>query len=232
MKYIVTSNIPANLPVFCGQMSTFIVEDIARSQFSCFFQDRQKAEEFHVPVEHFACSVFVTDPHVSSTVTQTFLGHASVKIMKNGHEILVLSKQCWIWEESWASWDKFLYVFRKKNHKTVSSFHYLKHSLWQFLIQNIACPVTQVYVRRLGSIRGITKLSLREKIGVYMIHGGIWIGEDVVVLLIIMQVIPAASFLSVQVSAGTGRGFWLIEARREFLWEPQNCLGWKRTWRS
>lgn len=115
-------------------------------------------------VEHFACGDFVTDPHVSSTVTQTFLGRASVQIMKNGHEILVLSKQCWIWEESWASWDKFFYVFRIKNHKTVSRFHYLKHSLWQYLIQNTACPVTQVYVKRLGSIRGITKLSLREKI--------------------------------------------------------------------
>lgn len=45
-------------------------------------------------VEHFACGDFVTDPHVSSTVTQTFLGRASVQIMKNGHEILVLSKQC------------------------------------------------------------------------------------------------------------------------------------------
>lgn len=64
---------------------------------------------------------------------------------------------------------KFLDVFRITKRKTVSSFHYLKYSLWQYLIQNTACPVTQVYVKRLESIRGVTKLYLKEKKDSYMV---------------------------------------------------------------
>lgn len=176
-------------------------------------------------VEHFACSYFVTDPCVKihCDIKKHFWDVLHSKLWKMDLKFWFCKSSAEYGRKVGQAGTKFLDLFRITNGKTVSRFHYLKHSLWQYLIQNTACPVTQVHVKRFESIRGITKLSFTEKIDIYMIAdlvgsgwwGGLYCNP------------PAASSLSVQVtmSAGTGRvpclhqGLWVIEALRGFLWE-------------